>query len=243
MGLTIDRNDPAGRERRAMGGQNKISTARIYRAIDGTLVGENDPRAARLAYAIGTEVPAEKVAEYDAFMSEADDAEIAPAGKVEDRAALRERVAPSGSGPATYTQPIGEKLATELADEAQDIANSSTETRVAAAREADDSRVVAAVRVGRTEDGELVAAEDPRSTNLMYAEGDEIVDPAHKRAYRSIAAKADEAEDEDEESDVDEEKDGDVAKPATPETPTIGAKAAKAPANKSGDQGANKSNQ
>lgn len=226
-----------------MGGQNKVSTVRVYRATDGTLVGENDPRAASLAYPVGGEIPAERVREYDEFMARADGAEADPAGDPKDRAEMRARVAPQGSGPGTYAQPIGEKLATELADEAQDIANSDVETRVAAAKAADSDRVVAEFRVGRTEDGELVRADDPRSAYLAYGAGDEIQDPAHKDAYSKLS----DAPDADEGSDVDSDSEHEqppadpvVTDPAKPKddegaaSTATGTKAASTPANKAG---------
>jgi hypothetical protein len=210
-----------------MTAQNKLSEHRVYRTNDGELVGENDPRAAFLAYAKGTEVPGDKVPEYDAFVKSLKGTGD-PATDEAARAALREKLHPASGQYADHTQPIGERLATELADEQREIANRGADAVETAAQVQDPDRVVAQVAVGANDKGDLVAATDPTSTRLMYAEGDEIVDPAHRKAYAALSEAA-EAE-----ADATDPADADPVKP-DPVDPGHGddpAKAKATPSNK-----------
>jgi len=148
MGLQINRNDPVTKERE-MAGRNKTSGVRCYRTTDGDLVAEGDPRAAFLAYAVGTEVMAEKIAEYDAYVASLD----------------ADTLVPEPAAGATSDTPIHDSLAEGT----------------------DPATVRAAFHVGRTEAGELVVDTDPLATQMAYAEGDEIVDPADRKAYAALA--------------------------------------------------------
>lgn len=177
MGLTINEQSKGDDD---MAGQGKTATARVYRTVDGELVGEGDPRGAFLAYPVGAAVPAGEVDAYDRLMAKADDAGLAQranAGDDDARAQLRELQA--GTARRAVNDPpvlMSDRLATELADEQRSLANQGAEAVADAAAETSDDRTVTTYPVYRTETGDLVHEGHPDAATLAYAPGTTVAD-------------------------------------------------------------------
>lgn len=178
-----------------------ISQARIYRTTDGHFVGEGDPRGAFLAYGAGATVADADVARYTRFMAgepqDALDSGTLAAQAYTDEAArdlLRRRQAgdPAAQTPPGQTPPlIHDKLATELADEAQAIAAQDPAGVAALRNEQEGDEVFAEHEVWRTAEGDLVHAGDEAGATLAYAVGARI-DDADVDEYNDLGAPASE---------------------------------------------------
>lgn len=175
MGLSINH---LSKEDDDMAG--KTAEVRVYRTVDGELVGEGDPRGAFLAFAPGHTVPAGEVAAYDELVGRlTSKADKANQGDDEARAQLRAQLARDASVPQLVGQPgvlMHDRLATELADEQRVIANRGPEAQAEAVKDADDDAVVATHRVYRTETGDLVHEGHDQAATLAYAPGDRVAD-------------------------------------------------------------------
>ena len=174
-----------------MAGQGTSAEVRVFRTIDGKLVGEHDPRGAFLAYAVGDDVPAERVEEYErvrgGFVAEM------------DHAVLREQqVNKVPAGPDGDQVFLHEDLATELADTAQELANLPDDVRVEVRRQlAGDNQIVVDRRVAYTEDRDrIVPADHADAAFLAYAPGD-IVKAKDVDMYRELVGDDDESDDSD----------------------------------------------
>lgn len=192
-----------------------IAKVRVYRSVDGDFVHDGDPRGAFLAYGLGAEIAPGDVAKYERLMSGAT-TKAADAYTDEDtRDELRRRLAgdpalrtPLNQEPAL----IGDRLATELADEAQMLAAQPGDTH---ADVSGDGSVFAAHAVYRTTEGELVHEGDAAAATLAYPAGARIDD-----------------------ADVDEY--ADLGEPPADEPPADEPKAAPKPPNKSRGRTADK---
>lgn len=175
MGLAINR---LSKEDTDMAEQSTTAEVRVYRTVDGQLVGEGDPRGAFLAYGPGHTVPAGDVDAYNALVGRDHKAVADRANDGDDgaRAKLRNLLAPPNRGPADAPPQMHDRLATELADEARVIANSTPETQAEVAKAADSDAVVATYPVYRTEDGDLVHEGHKGAATLAYGPGDRVAD-------------------------------------------------------------------
>lgn len=164
-----------------MAGQGTTAEVRVYRTVDGELVGEGDPRGAFLAYAPGHPVPAGEVEAYNAVAGRenASKAEQANRGDEGARAELRAQLARDTTVPQTVGEAgvqMHDRLATELADEQRVIANRGAEAQAEAVKEADPDAVVTTYPVYRTEDGDLVHEGHEQAATLAYSPGDRVAD-------------------------------------------------------------------
>lgn len=167
-----------------MAGQGTQADVRVYRTVDGELVGEGDPRGAFLAYAPGHTVPAGEVEAYQAVVAKGQGrsrADRANMGDEKARADLRARLARDPSVPVTTTPGEGapqmhDRLATELADEQRVIANQGPQAEADAVTAVDPDAVVAQHPVYRTETGDLVHEGHDAAATLAYAPGDRVSD-------------------------------------------------------------------
>ena len=155
-----------------------VAGERIYETTDGKLVREGDARAAFLVYGPGDVVKDRHADEFNeltgkeptgAARAYVDDDKFAEMSLRQARPdpALAQR------GPVL----VGEKLATELADEARRVANAPVEVRAEVLEKAtpDDDAVFTMYPVYVTEDGqELVHEGDGRAFTQKYAPGDRI---------------------------------------------------------------------
>lgn len=164
-----------------MAGQGVQAEVRVYRTVDGELVGEGDPKGAFLAYAVGQMVPAGEVEAYNRVKGrtsttaeKAQDGD--PTARDEMRRRLARDVAATPLRPGEPAPLMHDRLATELADEARVIANKGADAAVEVAEQVDDGRTVAAFRVYRTEDGDLVHEGHEKASTLAYAPGDTVAD-------------------------------------------------------------------
>lgn len=159
-----------------MAGQGTTAEVRVYRTVDGELVGEGDPRGAFLAYAPGHTVPAGEVDAYNALRAKSK-ADKANAGDADARGKLRGLLVGETFTPAGEVVPLmHDRLATELADEARALANAGPEAQAADAKAADPDAVVATRTVYRNGDGDLVHEGHPDAATLAYSPGDRVAD-------------------------------------------------------------------
>lgn len=178
-------------------GKVQIAEVRVYRTTDGLFVGEGDPRGAYLAYGVGAEVGAHDEERYGRFMrNEAQDAADSTTAAsraytdAETRDILRRRQAGDVTARAGLNETpalIHDRLATELADEAQAMA-AAPAGEVAAIRNAGDGdEVFAEHAVWRTAEGDLVHEGDENGVTLAYAAGARI-DDADVDEYNDLGA-------------------------------------------------------
>ena len=185
-----------------------LATERIYATVDGKLVREGDERAAFLAVAKGFPVPMPKQREYQALM--VTEPEVDKQEKAARLLGLKR--------PGLNEEPvlIGEREATELADEARDKAQN--EQPMVMPEEA----VVAPVHLYATDqDGELVQAGDERAARLAYAPGQRVA-KEHEEQVRALG------------DDDDDEEDDDDSPGAPPGRAPVPSKRATRPADKRG---------
>lgn len=193
MGLEINRLSKGDEDMTAA----RIAEVRVYRTVDGEFVGEGDPRGAFLAYGIGAEIPSGDVKRYERFTAgqpqDALDSTTLGAKAYTDeetRDLLRRRQA----GDVSVKTPLNEtpalvhdRLATELADEAQAMASMSAEDLAALRNEGSGDDVFAEHAVWRTEGGDLVHEGDENGVTLAYAAG-ALIDDADVDEYNDLGA-------------------------------------------------------
>ncbi|MEU4590001.1 hypothetical protein [Micromonospora aurantiaca (nom. illeg.)] len=179
--------------------ENTKSELRVYRTVDGELVRENDPRGAYLAYGVGDPVADGELDAYRALVAGDTSGHEVP-GLMHDRLATQiadaQRVIANAPGsPAADAATERIDAAAELVDAAsippppgRDHTSPVAIVREHAAGQTDD-RDVAAVRVMRTGDGQLVAEDHPDAAEVAYVEGDRVAN-ADRDAYREVAGDA-----------------------------------------------------
>lgn len=177
----------------------KRAEQRIYRTVSGELVRENDPRGAFLAYPVGDLIADAEVGAYDALMAGESSGHEVP-GLMHDGLATQiadaQRVIANAPGsPAADMATDRIAAAADLVDAGsippppgRDHASPVAIVREFAAGGTDD-RDVAAVRVMRTDDGRLVAEDDPDAAEVAYAEG-QRVEHSDRDGYREVAGDA-----------------------------------------------------
>lgn len=180
MGLEINRDDPAGKERKAMADSSGKTVAgeRLYETIDGKLVREGDTRGAFLKYG-----PGDPIADRhkDAFkeLNDNDSGDAAANAYNDDEARAKLRLQHAGADAKTVhggpTQ-MHDRLATELADEQRAVAALPAEERAKVMEDsvADKDAVFTPYAVWRKEDGSLVREGDAEGATQAYAAGDRV---------------------------------------------------------------------
>lgn len=174
-----------------------IAKARIYRTTDGHFVGEGDPRGAYLAYGAGATIADADVARYERFVAgepqDALDSTTLAAQAYTDEAArdaLRQRQAGDVAAQARLNEApplVHDRLATELADEAQARAAMDPADLAALKNEGEGDDVFAEHAVWRTAEGDLVHEGDENGATLAYAVGARI-DDADVDEYNDLGA-------------------------------------------------------
>jgi hypothetical protein len=178
MALEINRDDAARKERDSMAKSGTVAGERIYETTDGKLVREGDARAAFLVYGPGDVVKDRHADEFNELTGK-EPTGAARAYVDDDKFAEMSLKQARPEDSVTRPGPVlvGEKLATELADEARRVANSPVEVRaeVLATAVPDDDAVFTTHAVYATEDGtELVHEGDARAFTQKYAPGDRV---------------------------------------------------------------------